>query len=117
MIRDACGNICGPDAGMRRHRVTLQKRASGVDNDGHPNGSWTAVTKLWAQVEPLRDRELFNAQQVRPKTTHKVTIDYRTGVTHQMRFLFGTRVLNIGSIINPGEANRVLEILAEEEAT
>ena len=42
---------------------------------------------------------------------------YRSGVTRQMRFLYGSRVLNIGSIINPMEANRTLEIMAEEEST
>lgn len=117
MKRDQCALPCGSPAGMRRHRVTLQERASGVDSDGHPNGAWTAVTKLWARVEPLRDRELFIAQQTQPKTTHKITIDYRSGVTRQMRFLFGSRVLNIAGIINPMEANRTLEILAEEAST
>ncbi len=115
--RDNCALPCGAPAGGRRHRVTLQERATGVDADGLPNGDWGAVASVWAEVSPLRDRELFNAQQVQPRTTHKITLDYRPGVTHAMRFLFGTRILNIGSIINPMEANRTLEILAEEKAT
>jgi len=106
----------GAFAGVRNRRVTLQERAAGVDSDGKPNGAWTAVSKPWVMIEPLRGKELIDAQQAKMKTTHKVTMLYRAGVVGKQRLLYGTRVLNIDGVINPNESNEILELMCVEES-
>jgi SPP1 family predicted phage head-tail adaptor len=73
-------------------------------------------TEMWAHVEPLEGRELLQAQQVNASLTHRVTIRYRAGVAPTQRLRFGTKTLEILSIVNPGEANRELQLLCVEAA-
>lgn len=36
--------------GMRPHRIAVQSRAVGSDDAGQPNGAWTLVGYLWANI-------------------------------------------------------------------
>lgn len=101
-------------AGKLRHRVTVQRDNGERSEFGGPEESWSDVTTRWMTVEPLSGRELWNAQQVRPDVTHKVTARHLDGVTTKHRLKFGTRVLQIESVINPVERNEELMILCKE---
>lgn len=68
----------------------------------------------YVEVHPMRGDELFQAQQTHQTVTHKVTTDYREGITSKLRIQWGTRLLEIVGIINPREANRSLELMCVE---
>ena len=67
-----------------------------------------------ASLEPLRGGEALRALQLEDRVTHRITTRYRAGITAKMRIRFKSRLFNIRSVINVEEANRFLEIMAEE---
>jgi SPP1 family predicted phage head-tail adaptor len=105
-------------AGELRHQVTLQQLGKRVD-DGYGGGSIPEidVVKLWAHIEPLVGRELFNEAQFNPSVTHQITIRYYPGIKPSMRILFGSRVFDIKSIRDIDERHRKIESICEELVT
>lgn len=103
-------------AGTLRHRVTIQALSAQRDDHGGIVETWVPVLSVWASVEPLRSQEIFRAQQVDARLTHRVTMRYQAGLTSAMRLVHNHRVLLIISIANPDERNRMVEILAMEDA-
>ena len=99
-----------------RQRVTLQQLVETADGAGGAARSWSDVATVWAQVTPLvggRSERLF-AGQLQGEVTHRIVMRYRSGVNVRMRVLYGTRSMNIRSVVNVNEAGVFLEILAEE---
>lgn len=78
-------------------------------------GDWTIEGDDWAKIEPLRGRELFMAQQVKSRVSHRVTLNYREGVKPSWRIVFKERNLEIETVINVLEADVVLELMCIEE--
>jgi len=103
-------------AGKLRHRVIIEQVTSTDDGYGGRSDAWATFATVWASVKPLRGHEYFQAQQMQAKVTHKVKIRYLQGVTHKMRVKYGSRILNIVSVINPDEKSRELVLMCEEAA-
>ncbi len=101
-------------AATLRHRVILQSAADSADSGGGASTVWNDDATLWASIEPLKGTERLTAQQLESPVTHRVRLRHRDGVTTAMRLKFGTRILNIRAVINPGERDRLLELLCEE---
>lgn len=103
---------------LLRHRVTLQQPVLTPDGAGGYTRTWATVATLWAQIEPAtqrgQSREIFADQHLEPAVTHHVTIRYLSGVTADMRLLYGTRVFAILAVTNKDERNVLLQILARE---
>jgi len=103
-------------AGKLRKRVTIQQP---VENhtDGELTTTWDDVATVYAGVEPLNSRELFQAQQTRAETTHRVTLRYRPDLTVKAnyRVLLGTRELYLtGPPRNIDELGEHWEFLCRE---
>lgn len=107
-------NCCESLASRLQHRVTLQQVSQSSDGQGGFTESWSSVATLFAEIKPQKSYERFQAAQMQTPTTHKITIRYRAGITTKHRLIFGTRVFEIKGIINPDEANRILELTALE---
>lgn len=104
-------------AGKLRHRVQLQEHTTAFNASGDVVETWATVATLWAAVEPLQGRELFTAQAIDARLTHRVTLRYRDDVTASQRILFDSRILHLlGPPINPEERNRTLQFLCMENA-
>lgn len=107
------------DIGSLRHRVTVQQRTSPPTRDsfGEPIQVWSNVAGVWASVEPLTGRELFQAQQVRADLTHRIALRGFAGLNAAERILWGSRVFNLLPPTNPGErgGTTLVEALAVEE--
>lgn len=100
--------------GNLRHRVTIQERSSELEAEfGTQKNTWTDIATVWANVQPLNGREYFAALQAQSAIDLKVTMRYRA-VTTANRLLFGTRKLDIESVINVGERNVMLELMCKE---
>ena len=108
-------------AGKLRHRVHLQEPTETRDGYGGVTLGWSTAATLWASVEPLRGRELLEAQRVGTRITHRVRLRERAGVNHSHRIalLDGTgaveKILNIDTIIRPEERGIELELLCIED--
>ena len=101
-------------AGQLRHRVEIQSRAA-TRTRGQVTEAWTTYTTGWASIEPRSGRELERAHMVVADATHKVGIRYYSGVSTRDRFLFGTRKLNIASVVNVEERDRELILICVEQ--
>lgn len=104
-------------AGTLRHRVRIQQLVQTGDGMGGIMETWQDVAVVWAAVEPLQGRELFEAQQVRAELSHRVRLRYRPDIAPKMRLIHKGRVFHIESVINRDERNRELVLLCAEEVT
>ena len=69
---------------------------------------------VWANVSPMSEREYEEAQKLREETTYKIIMRYFPDITEDMKVMFGLRVLDIVSVLNIGERNTQLQIIAKE---
>lgn len=102
--------------GELRKLVTIQGESSTPDDAGGYVLSWTNLATAWAEITALNGREVYTAQHLEGRVTHRVTMRYRAGVTTDMRLTCGSRVFNIRAVMNSDERNRWLELLVEEGA-
>lgn len=74
--------------GRRRTLVRLEEPAEGApDAYGAPVSGWRPLGEAYAEIVPLSARELEVARQVEPRASHRVTILYRPGLSHRVRFV------------------------------
>lgn len=104
-------------AGKLRHRVTLQRRVV----TRHPNSAemyeeWQNLDSVWAEVVPLSGREFTQSMQPQADITHTVVIRYYDGLTPRDRVRFGSRVLEIDSVVNRDERNEMLTLQCIERS-
>jgi SPP1 family predicted phage head-tail adaptor len=99
---------------LRWFPVTIQQRNRVDDGYGGSTVTFTNLYRTRAQVEPLSASEQWRAQRNEMKASHRFRMRYRSGLSSDMRLVFRDRNFNIKSIINEGERDRWLTIVAEE---
>lgn len=94
-------------AGKLRHRVTVERLSEVQDEaSGEMASAWAPIGTFWAQVEPLSGTELFEAKQITPEITHKVTFRYGTNVTPRDRLIHRERYFEIIAALDQDERRR-----------
>lgn len=101
-------------AGRLRHRVIIQSAVEARNAYGEAIKTWSTVATVYASVEPIRGREMFDAEQVQSEVTHRVRLRYRPGLTSQMRLLFNARTFEVQTVINVNERNREVQLMCKE---
>jgi SPP1 family predicted phage head-tail adaptor len=102
------------NAGKLRHAVTVQSVTDGTGTRGAPTKTAATFATTWASIEPLSGAELWRAQQVSAEVTHRVLLRHLSGVTPKMRIKYGSRTLEVVSVLNLEERDRELELLCRE---
>jgi SPP1 family predicted phage head-tail adaptor len=88
------------DPGKLRHRITIERMQSIVNDDGDVIGEgWSNVAECWASIEPLSARELLSAQAIQSEVTARITIRARSNIDHSCRIQFGGTIYNIAGVI------------------
>ena len=106
--------------GQLRHRIQIEQRSNTQDPDyGSQLDTWSAVKSLWAYVEPLDAKEVFNTQNWTSVVNHMITIRYDalfadTRNAAAYRATYNGRAFNIHGVINIDERNRVMVLAASE---
>jgi len=100
--------------GTLKHRVVLQRKTVIADELKQQTESWTDFAYVWAGIEPLTGREYFSARQENADITTRVTIRYLKDITSDIRVLFGIRIFEVLSVINPKELNQSLVLMCRE---
>lgn len=103
-------------AGKLRHRVAIQALSEQRDDHGGTVETWHTTRYVSARVEPLRGVEIFRAQQVDARITHRITLRYQPGITSAMRIVHDGRALHILSLGDVEERHRMIELFAQESA-
>lgn len=101
-LKNACAASCS--AGMLNKRVILQQPQEQRSLSGQSTDTWADAFEVWAAVEPLQGKDLWQAQSITPLATAKITIRYRTNFDGNWRVKYQGRVFNIiGHPIDPNE--------------
>ena len=121
-------------AGHLRHRVQLQQNQPIVNgfNEAVPN--WVTVATLWALIEPLLGSEVFAAQRIAPEAKVRIRLRWpgrNLAITTADRIAWSPlgyssssssgssapatpqRAYNIVAVLDPGERQRELYLLAK----
>lgn len=104
----------GLGAGLFNQRVTIEQKSVTRTAIGEETVTWTAVATVWAAVQPIRGKEFFAAAQMQDATDHRVTIRYRGDVTRDMRVMWGSKPLDIVSVIDVNGRKEDLELMCIE---
>lgn len=104
-------------AGRLRHRVAIQSQSTTLDDYGEATGSWTTENTVWAAVEPVSGSERDIGEGKAGVVSHRVVMRYNTDVSPKNRLLFGSRVLNINSVLNHNERDERLALFCVEEVS
>lgn len=79
-----------------RHRVTIQEKYVGRDENNYPLPEiWIDYAKLWAKVTPLSAKDLLAAQAGQAKTVARMKIRYREDIDTTMRVIHKGRIYAI----------------------
>ena len=101
-------------AGKRKCKLVIQSVDTTPTETGGTADTTSTVVTLFAAIEPLNATELYRAKMQQATTTHKITIPYVAGITPNMRGIYDSRTFNFETVVNVGELNRELEIMATE---
>lgn len=102
-------------AGRLRHRIAIQESTDTTDAvSGEVTVTWATLETVWGSVRPMRGTERFEAAQICPQATHKISIRYYSGLTSKHRLLHDSRIFGIESILNVNNINREHELLCKE---
>ena len=102
-------------AGKLRHRIKLQRNKAEQNVIGEPVPLWVDYSETDAEVDPLKGREFFGAQQINTDLTTRVRLRWQPGVKAGDRILFHDRVLLVATPpINIAEKNHELVLMCRE---
>lgn len=89
------------DPGDLRHRVDIYR------------GDEILYHNIHASIVPIRGSEYYNARVTEAKSTATIVIRYRKGIDEGCQVVYGDKVYDINSVVNPYEENESLELYVE----
>jgi SPP1 family predicted phage head-tail adaptor len=110
------------DVARMRQKITLEVLTTETSTVGQPIQTWTSVGSYWAEVVTTGGDLGVNADQLKAILQSKVTMR-QTGVSGPTivpglhRFLFGSRILTITSVVALDNRNAYWEIGCVEEVS
>lgn len=100
-------------AGQMRERVTLQAPADVRSLTGEATLSWTDEATVWADVQGLSARDLFQAQQANVIATHRMIIRFRASVTSQYRVVWRGKTMEVASVSEQENRSKMTLLVRE----
>lgn len=97
-------------------RVTLQQEFSTVDLQGGRSLSWADVATVWASVEPMTGKESYTWGKILGESTYVIRMRYRSDIKAKMRLLYGSRIMDINSVIDEHDEHRFLALGCSERS-
>lgn len=101
-------------AGLLRHRLTIQSPAVTRDSHGGVVKTWATQATVWGSVEPITDREFFDAPRVKATSTTSIKLRGRITVQPTDRIIFQGRIFQVDSVGNFREKGLETTVLATE---
>lgn len=101
-------------AGDLRQSIILQVSQRTKNTMGEWCDSWTSWQTVYAAIEPLSGKRYLEGKQLNAEVDGVVRIRWRPGVLPTMRILFGSRILQIVSLVTPKERKESIEIYYKE---
>lgn len=101
-------------SGRLRHRVTIQRRASGQDEAGQPVDTWTDYKTVWAEIKPMQGEEYYTQTAERAEITHELRMRGGITVRPRDRIRFGGRTFDIEHVADQYEIGKYLKVMVVE---
>jgi SPP1 family predicted phage head-tail adaptor len=101
--------------GEMRERVTVQQATTSTNSIGETTLTWTDLTTVWAAINGVRSSEALADGQQEIKITHRVRIRYISGLTHNDRFIWRGRTLQIVSLLEYENRSEHVAVCEEVE--
>lgn len=101
-------------SGQMRVRVRIEEQTSTQDASGQPLDTWTEFATRWAKLRRAPGREIFASAQREGRVPVVFELRYVAGVKPGMRLVFGGKVHDIISAVDPDQRRMDLVITAEE---
>lgn len=102
------------DIGTLKKRITIEALQRVSDDQGGWLEQWVKKYTVWASIEPLSQKEVYQGMQAASPLSHKIIIRYIPLLITKERIDYNGRKFNITSIRNLNEAGIYQEILAFE---
>ncbi len=102
--------------GSMRHSLVIQAQSRANDSAGGVRRTYSTLATVQGKIEPTGGNTNFFGDQIEGRTTHKITIRYRSDVTtkHRISYSADSKIFKINRILNIGTRDRYLEMLCEE---
>lgn len=105
------------EPGRLNRRITIQEMSTHTrDAYGAVIPTWEDVDEVWASKRPLSASEQFQSGQVYAEASVLFTMRYRD-LKPSARISHSSRIYNIKSIIDVGDRQTELQVLATVEAS
>ena len=101
-------------AGKYNKRVTIEQASIVQDVSGQETNTWATLLTVWASIIPKNNVEAEDNTKLKVSTFYEVTIRYTTELIGECRILYGTKYLDIQSVINPYESDKELLLTCVE---
>jgi len=107
------------DPGKLNRRIKIERPVVDTSFSGAGSGHWTILATVWAEVEdvlPSRGERLADGLNIATRPA-RVRMRNRAGITPDMRFVMGTRAMQI--VAGPAEIDGGdgLEFMVEDYST
>lgn len=87
--------------GRYRHRVDIERRLDTQAAGGQRSLTFVSVERgVPASIRPLKASEIYTAAQYSPSINHAIEMDYRAGLTTEMRIVFESQNYDIKGILD-----------------
>ena len=98
--------------GELKRPVTIETPTVAADaGSGGVTTTWATYKTTIAAIEALQGYEYHAAQQVKAGAVVRITMRYDSGVTEQMRVIYGTSIYLIESVFDVEDRRRWLELM------
>lgn len=100
-------------AGSLRERVTIERLDIADDGAGGQIETWVRRADVWAEVKPVKGREIVSGERIVGAETYLITIRYRSDIALSDRIVWRGKTLDIDSVQNRDMRRKYLVIEAE----
>ncbi len=87
---------------------------SDKDGMGRAGSTENIFLSGWAAIWPASAKEMRENMRTGVNITHSIRMWYQSGVTHDMRVRYGTRIFEIKGAVNPEEKSIYLDMVCNE---
>lgn len=116
--RDKCRGRANVSRAALQHKITIrQNTGSSLDGGGQVIPVMGPYGTFWAENKSQSGREFYQARKVHADITHLWEVPWSqsaAAVTTEMQLVFNSRTMEILSVINVDEDDRVVRISARE---
>lgn len=105
---------CDITPGSLRNRIKIQRETYTPDGLGGGSKTWADYAEIRAFIKPTSGSERLYSMRLEANVTHRIFIRYRDDLKTSDRISYKGRFMQIRALINLEEANRFIEIYADE---